>query len=76
MSKDNKLELTLEKTHTAETKISGTTILDSEEDLTLSAAFSSTLGSQTATIGVFLSGLEEGFNWAQNSAGIFMGITF
>lgn len=76
LSEDKKIELSLERSHSDETKIGNRTVIDSEEDLTMSIAFTTILGSQTTTIGVFLSGLEEGFNWTQNSAGIFMGISF
>lgn len=76
LSGDKKIELSLEKTGTAATKIGNKIVMDSEEDLTMSAAFTTILGSKTTTIGLFLAGLEEGIDWGRNSAGVFMGVTF
>lgn len=76
LSEEDKIELTLERSHSDETKIGEKAILDSEDDLTLSVSFTTIFGSRTSTIGVFLSGLEEGFTWSQNTAGVFFGLTF
>lgn len=76
LSADKKIELSLEKTGTAATKIGNRTVMGSEEDLTMIAAFTTIFGSKTTTIGLFLAGLEEGIDWGRNSAGVFMGVTF
>lgn len=76
LSEDKKIELSLERSHSDETRIGEKTVLDSEDDLTISVAFTTMFASRTTTIGVSLSGLEQGLNWTQNSAGIFVGFTF
>lgn len=76
LSGNKKIELNLERAKTAETKINEKTIKNSEEDLTISIEFTTILGSRTSTIGLFLSGLEKGLNWGQNTVGAFLGLTF
>jgi len=76
LSENKRLELTLESSHTGKTKIGEQTVMDSENDLTLSVNFTTILGKQTSTIGLFLSGLEKGLDWGKNSAGLFIGFTF
>ena len=50
--------------------------MDSEQDLTLSIDFTTIFGGQTSTIGLSLSGLEDGLDWGKNTAGLFIGMTF
>jgi len=76
LSENKRLELSLERAQTGKTKIDGRTIMDSEEDLTLGINFTTILGGQTSTIGLFLSGLEKGLDWGNNSAGLFIGLAF
>lgn len=76
LSENKRLELSLERAQTGKTKIGGQTIMDSEGDLTLGINFTTIFGKQTSTVGLFLSGLEEGLDWGKNSAGLFIGLTF
>jgi len=76
LSENKRLELTLERSHIGKTKLGSQTIMDPEEDLTLGVNFTTMLAQQTASIGLFLSGLEQGLNWGKNSAGLYIGFTF
>lgn len=70
------LELNLDRAHYAKTKIGDRTLIDSTDDLIVNIAFTTMLGKQTSTIGVYWGGLEEGFNVNRNSAGIYVDFTF
>jgi len=76
LSKNKRLELTLERSHFGKTDLNGQTIMDSEEDLSLGVNFTTILGGQTSAIGLFLSGLENGLDWGKNTAGLYFGLTF
>lgn len=76
LSGDKNIELNLERTHTAKTKTAGRTLLNSEEDLVMDIAFTTIFGKQTSTFGLSWGGLEEGFDWGKNYAGIYFGVTF
>lgn len=76
LSGDKNIELDLKRSHAADTKIGDRTVEKSNEDLVMNIAFTSVFGKRTSTFGVFLGGLEEGFNWDKNSVGIFWDFTF
>ncbi len=76
LSENRRLEVLLERSLSGKTTLNGQTIMDSEEDLTLGVNFTTILGQQTTSIGLFLSGLEQGLNWGKNSAGLYIGFTF
>lgn len=76
LSGNKKLELNLEKTHTDRTKIAGKAVMAAEDDLSAAIAYTAIFASRTTTIGLSLGGLEKGFNWGQNYAGLFIGFTF
>ncbi|MDD2752766.1 MAG: hypothetical protein PHN59_06500, partial [Candidatus Omnitrophica bacterium] len=76
LSENKRLELMLERSHIGKTKLGSQVIMDPEEDLTLGVNFTTMLAQQTTSIGLFLSGLEQGLNWGKNSAGLYLGFTF
>ena len=76
LSENKRLEFSLGWSQTGKTKIGDRTIMDSEEDLTLGIDFTTIFGGQTSTIGLSLSGLEDGLDWGKNTAGLFIGFTF
>lgn len=73
----NNIELTLERAHIAKTKIGDRTLIDSNENMIMEIAYSSSIGDkQTSTIALDIGGLEDGFSWNQDWIGISFGFSF